>query len=621
MVAVAGGIEMHPRRVLPFVAVMGLVAAAPLPAIAEAPECTLPSAIIGTAGDDVLRGTSGDDVICGLGGKDQIHGGRGRDLIIGGSDKDQLSGQGGSDELRGDGGNDLLDGGAGNDVIAGGEGEDLVGYATRTAAVTVTLGVGAEDGEAGEGDDILGDVENVATGSGNDVLVGSDGDNVLEGNAGDDVLVGAAGNDTLGGYAGSDVVVGGDGHDAFWCYGGVDVFERLPGDVRSGCEISDPIGVGAGHTCAISAAQQVRCWGNGDSGELGSNSTADLMDQPGEESSVVPLGSNAKAVSVAAGDDHTCAVTDDGLVWCWGRGANGRIGSGATANLMDEPGEVPSRIDLGEPAVSVTAGYGHSCALTQGGSVRCWGLNQYGQLGTGSKTTLMDDAGEAPSTVPLGIRVASLTSSAYGLCAVAVDGTARCWGEGTFGRNGDGTSGSLLDAPGEHASVVTLGSPAVGLGGGDFHACALVPGDIARCWGYGQYGQLGASAVTNLMDNPGEGPSAVGIGSRALDVTAGLYHSCVAAVAAVRCWGHNEFGQLGVGSTQNLMDQPGEQPGTLRLTETMASIEAGYWHTCGVSRVGRVRCWGNGRSGQLGSGGRNNLMDGPAESPSSVTLP
>src|SRR5262245_11952366 len=194
--------------------VLSLVLVSPAPA-KPLPRCT----IVGTQGDDVLVGTSGDDVICGLGGNDVIHGrggddtlfgSDGDDLLDGGPGNDKLQGHWGRDRLLGGPGDDLLHGGGNADVLSGGPGVDTADYSTRTAAVRVSIGRGANDGIRREHDNVRGDVENVLGGSGADALVGNAKANRLDGRGGNDRLTGGSGSDALFGGRGDDRLQGRD---------------------------------------------------------------------------------------------------------------------------------------------------------------------------------------------------------------------------------------------------------------------------------------------------------------------------------------------------------------------------------------------------------------------------
>ena len=167
-----------------------------------------------------LSGTSRPGLFKGAGGNDTLIGGSGSDRIIGGSENDLLDGRAGDDRL---------DGGAGSDRFVGGEGRDTADYSTRTRRITLTLGVGANDGEAAENDDVRVDVEGVLGGAAGDRIEGSNYPHAIHGGAGNDTIIGGRGPDTLGGEAGddsvyggrgSDRISGGDGNDQLWGNGG-----------------------------------------------------------------------------------------------------------------------------------------------------------------------------------------------------------------------------------------------------------------------------------------------------------------------------------------------------------------------------------------------------------------
>ncbi|HWF50091.1 MAG TPA: hypothetical protein VG294_05525 [Solirubrobacteraceae bacterium] len=163
------------------------------------------------------------------------------------------------------------------------------------------------------------------------------------------------------------------------------------------------ISAGGLHTCAILDNGSVLCWGDGASGQLGYGNTNNVGDaqQPGVSGQVVDLGAGRTAMAISAGDDHTCAILDNGSVLCWGDGANGELGYGATGNVGDAqtPGSVgPVNLGPGRTAVAISAGGTHTCALLDDGSVRCWGSDAYGQLGYCSTSNVGDSSGSTPDT-------------------------------------------------------------------------------------------------------------------------------------------------------------------------------------------------------------------------------
>ncbi|SVB46439.1 uncharacterized protein METZ01_LOCUS199293, partial [marine metagenome] len=154
------------------------------------------------------------------------------------------------------------------------------------------------------------------------------------------------------------------------------------------------------HSCFLSHAGRVKCWGTNSFGQLGKDSTASWGDDTSEMAALgaVNLGTNKTAVSIAAGDYHTCALLNDGTVKCWGLNSSGQLGRDNVLNWGDGSGEMAAlgAINLGtnKTAVRIAAGDYHTCALLNDGTVKCWGLNSSGQLGTDSTANLGDGSGE-----------------------------------------------------------------------------------------------------------------------------------------------------------------------------------------------------------------------------------
>ena len=279
---------------------------------------------------------------------------------------------------------------------------------------------------------------------------------------------------------------------------------------------------------------------------------------------------------VSAGGSHSCAVTSNGSVSCWGSNADGQLGDGS---FRDHPTLTPVAGVGG--AVQVTAGGHHSCALLTGGTVACWGDNRNGQLGNGSTV-----GATGPAEV-VGLSTVRQVSAAEGhTCAVLANGRVACWGNNASGRLGDGTT---EDRPAPTFVEGITGASEVASGGG--HTCALISGGEVRCWGYGYYGELGYGGTNQSIR-----PVAVTGISNAVHIAAGSYHSCaVLADGSVRCWGSNANGQLGNGTTMKAT-VPTAVPGIGTATQ----LAAGDSHTCVLLAAGTLRCWGYNYAGELG---------------------
>ena len=177
------------------------------------------------------------------------------------------------------------------------------------------------------------------------------------------------------------------------------------------------IAAGDSHTCALTAGGGVKCWGSNGMGSTPVN--------------IVGLSSGVTAL--AAGGGHACAVTAGGGVKCWGSNGSGELGDG-TATPRSTPVDV---VGLSSGVTALAAGYAHTCAVTAGGGVKCWGDNQATQLGDGTgawqRTTPVDVVG-------LSSGVVALTAGWYHTCALTAGGGVKCWGWNTFGEMGDGTT-------------------------------------------------------------------------------------------------------------------------------------------------------------------------------------
>jgi alpha-tubulin suppressor-like RCC1 family protein len=265
-----------------------------------------------------------------------------------------------------------------------------------------------------------------------------------------------------------------------------------------------------------------------------------------------------KAVQIAAGEQHTCAILEGGAIRCWGLGATGRLGYGNSRNVGDD--ETPATmgdIELGGKAVGLALGAYHSCALLDNGAVRCWGFGLYGQLGYGQSTTIGDD--ETPASagnVNIGGTARQIAAGAYHTCALLDSGAVRCWGYGIYGALGYGNTETIgNDETPASAGSVQLGGSAIAIAAGGHHTCAIMTSGAARCWGYGLHGVPGYSSVQTIGDN--ETPASAGdltIGAAVTHLACGTSHSCAVSSDGVRCWGEGSLGRLGRATIDDIGD-------------------------------------------------------------------
>jgi alpha-tubulin suppressor-like RCC1 family protein len=270
----------------------------------------------------------------------------------------------------------------------------------------------------------------------------------------------------------------------------------------------------------------VKCWGSNEYGQLGNGTTTQ---------SLVPtevVGLTGKVIAISAGGFHTCALTSEGEVKCWGWNNFGQLGDGTTTQQLNPVAviELPKRIK------SIAAGNLHTCAITSKGSVKCWGDNQGGALGNGmykygGQLTPVDVTGLTSGVI-------SISATYDRTCAVTEKGEAKCWGSGFSGELGNGTS--------------------------------------VKCWGRSTFGGIGNGEFYPNFLTDGIYPTPVDVSSLTIGIRAiatGDKHTCALTVEGkVKCWGSNGSGQLG-----------------------------GH-HTCALLQDGAIQCWGSNNSGQLGDG-------------------
>lgn len=347
---------------------------------------------------------------------------------------------------------------------------------------------------------------------------------------------------------------------------------------------ADEIVAGAYSTCARLVDGSLRCWGSNSSGQLGNGSFIDSAIPVRVQG--LPQGPG-RVRSISLGNDFACVVLSEGSARCWGANLRGQLGNGA---LMSSPIPVPVRHfdPQNNPALIVSSGGAHSCALTANGAVQCWGANNEGQLGNGTNI----DSPE-PSSAVLGTPSSSGTNvqlaagSEHSCMMLGLD-RLRCWGANYAGQLGNGNQ---VSASNPIAVVVPFDST-IGLGGlvaGGEHTCLQEPSNGVRCWGRdGASSMLAATPVP--LPNGAKRVSALDVGSQhacvslgdsqaycwgaaepigqassssvpvpiaglpanglVRAISAGGSHSCAIVGGAVYCWGDNHFGQLGVTGLQ-----------------------------------------------------------------------
>ena len=360
---------------------------------------------------------------------------------------------------------------------------------------------------------------------------------------------------------------------------GLAVILSLPPHIASGVEKIPQAPAGSEHTCVVMISGGVKCWGANHSGQVGDGTNINRN---------VPVnvaGLSGGVAATAAGSEHTCALTDGGAMRCWGANFSGQLGDGTNVNRT-----TPVRVSgLSDDVTAIAAGGEHTCAVVAGG-VKCWGTNASGQLGDG---TIVDR--NAPVDVSsLSAGVVAIAAGSEHTCALTTGGALWCWGANYSGQLGDGTNVNR-NIP-LKVSGVSGGADAIEAG--SEHTCALTTGGAIRCWGVNFSGQLGDGTNVN-RNTPVE---VSGLSGGAKEIAAGSEHTCALVAGGIKCWGTNFSGQLGDGTSVN-RNTPVDVSG---LSEAVTAIEAGSEHTCAVTTRGAMACWGANNSGQLGDGSNVN---------------
>lgn len=372
------------------------------------------------------------------------------------------------------------------------------------------------------------------------------------------------------------------------------------------------LAVGKGHSCVLMDGGDVSCWGN--------NSSRQVIGEPGDaivivdEPTLVTGVSNIKQIAV--GDVQSCALREDGRVFCWGDTYNSNATSGSRYFFYD----APTQIALGNPpATALAIGREHSCALMEGGTVQCWGWNENGQLGNpdhrsrslgeGSRTNLAANLPRIVIFAPNPLRqltgVSAIAAGDDHTCAIAGrDNEVYCWGKNDKQQLGD-RSTDLRDTNSVVPIRVEGARDAVQLVAGSNHSCALIDDGTVQCWGDNRTGQLGfytrLGQVSSLTER--HFGQVTELDSPVLALAAGGLHTCALLNdGRVKCWGNNTHDQLGRGADSrysgvgiNHTPEP-----VVNLTDVRA-IEAGEHHTCALLSLGEVQCWGRNDQGQIGN--------------------
>jgi alpha-tubulin suppressor-like RCC1 family protein len=347
------------------------------------------------------------------------------------------------------------------------------------------------------------------------------------------------------------------------------------------------ISVSMYHSCGVTYEDRAYCWGNNGVGQLGDGTTNTQRTRP------VPVAGGLHFLMLSAGFDHTCGVTTENRVYCWGSNSRGQSGDGS---FLSHSTPVP--VAGGRRFRLVSAGYVHTCAVTPFNAAFCWGNNGNGRLGDGTTTERL-----VPVAVKGGLQFRRVVAGGFHTCGVTTSSRAYCWGRNEQGQLGDGTLNSRTRpvpvAGGLGFRWATTGTAQIAFKW-QSASCGVTTGDRAYCWGSNLHGQLGDGSLAQRTR-----PVAVAGALRFAQVNTGGGHTCgITLTNLAYCWGWNGRGQVGDGTTSER-----SRPVAVAGRSPFRAVTTGGGHgghTCALRTDDSAYCWGFNVFGQLGDGSTTN---------------
>lgn len=383
----------------------------------------------------------------------------------------------------------------------------------------------------------------------------------------------------------------------------VDAGGDATADAGLDAAVSFPVTVSAGfrHTCATDADGVAFCWGSDQFFQLGEDADGNDDDE------VVPvrvnvsaLPSGARFTSLSGEFAHTCGAASDGNIYCWGFNTSGRIGVGGNAPIPRQMDRTP--LAPGEQFVSASIGGNNGCGLTNDGNIYCWGDDNTGELGNGLplEDSPIPERVDRSTLLPTEEFTLLDTGSNHS-CGLTNIGSAYCWGSDRFLQLGENADGDDDDEPipvKVDTSAFEPGATFTSISTAVTHSCAVSSAGSAYCWGITNLGSEGGRTdIPRRIDQ-----SALLVGERFVTVTTGGNHSCALTdLDNIYCWGNDSDGRLGDGP----VDQPGSAAVRVDRTalepdEIFLTVSAGGSHSCATTDKERIYCWGSDADGQLG---------------------
>lgn len=362
--------------------------------------------------------------------------------------------------------------------------------------------------------------------------------------------------------------------------------------------VLDQIGAGGDYTCGLAEDGSAYCWGGNTFGQLGDGTNTPSV-------TPVRVGGDAdlRFSALATGDVHACGISaDDPYTYCWGGNDKGQLGAGSFAN-QSQPQRVSGLLNMQR----ISAGLRHTCAVSSIGWVYCWGDNRYDGLGAVStELCAFAPCSSTPLLAADGMPFVAVSVGVWHTCGIGESGAAHCWGLNNFGQLGSPTTGATSLAP----LLVAGDFSFTNISAGAYATCGLVSTGASYCWGSNEFGALGdGSFESTSIPSPVSTTAQFDVIEVQRHNSVWSFACALTGSGAASCWGMNSVGQLGVGAAAAQTCETGIAGVTfpcsnvpLPVSGTWSALAVGREHVCALDGNGEFYCWGSNAAGQFGDG-------------------
>lgn len=382
-----------------------------------------------------------------------------------------------------------------------------------------------------------------------------------------------------------------------------------------GCTSWAQMSVAGNYSCSVDSNGKAYCWGDNTQGYLGNNSTTQSLVAVAVDTTGVLSGKTVKSISV--GSDHSCVIASDDLVYCWGYNWAGALGDNSTTRRLVPVAVNTAGVLSGKTIKALATGYGYTCAIASDDQEYCWGYGSNGQLGNNTINQSLVPVAVVTTGVLSGKTIKAIASNQYHTCAIASDNNAYCWGDGSNGEFGYGSTSN----PSVPIAAFTIG-PMVGktvksIAVGMYHICVIASDDLSYCAGNNSNGAFGNNTTTNSPTPTVVNTAGVLSGKTIKSLAAAERYTCaVASDNQAYCWGKNTNGQLGNNSIVDSLVPVAVNTAGVMNGKTLNSMMVGYNFASAVSSDNQVYYWGKNTNGAFGNNSASDsLVPVVAQSP------